>query len=427
MFSQGLSLDQAPPISVPFRFFLTAPIFGVLIGLVFLFFPYELIENRYSHIAIGTVHLFTLGMLSMIIFGAMQQMMPVLAGAVIKKPVLFANVVHLGLTLGTLLFSASFIFEMKFLLHAAVTCLGISFLTFFVISIKLLMQVKYLTSTVNAMRLFAIAGLFTALLGFVIVLGHIQDDIGPYHYAWTNAHIVFGLFGFGVLLVMGVAFQVIPMFYVAKAFPKAVENRLPLFIFALLFVISGLFFLGADIYFIKLIIAFLFIIFSAYGIDSLNNRRRPVFDVTLWFWKLSLYMFIISMLNWLFVPQDSSFLLGILFAFGFLYSLLQGMVYKIIPFLAWFHLNSKGYFTVPTMRDMIKEDLIKIHFFMYVSSLFFFLITPFISEIFIYIGAGLFIVSNVMFLINCIIAARKYSAIAKTDPMDMSAFNTPAS
>ena len=30
---QGLSLDQAPPLSVPLRFFLTAPAFGVLGGL----------------------------------------------------------------------------------------------------------------------------------------------------------------------------------------------------------------------------------------------------------------------------------------------------------------------------------------------------------------------------------------------------------
>lgn len=425
MFSQGLSLDQAPPVSVPFRFFLTAPLFGILIGLVFLFFPFDLIANRYSPVAIGLTHLFTLGILSMIIFGAMQQMMPVLAGAVIKKPVLFANVVHIGLTLGTLLFSASFIFEMKFLLHGALACLGIAFLTFFVIAIKLLLEVKYLTSTVNAMKLFSFAGLITGVLGFIIVVAHMTDDIGTYHYAFVNSHIAFGLIGFAVLLIMGVAFQVIPMFYVAKAFPKMIQDRWPLFVFALLFVISGLFFLGADIYIIKLLIAVLLIVFSAYGIDSLNNRKRPVFDVTLWYWKLSLYMFIISMLNWMFVPQDSAFLLAILFGFGFLYSLLQGMVYKIIPFLAWFHLSSKGYFTIPTMRDMIKEDLIKLHFFIYVASLFFLLITPFLSEIFLYVGGGLFIFSNMLFFMNCLIAVRKYADIAKTDPMDMSAFTTP--
>ena len=419
MFSQGLSLDQAPPISVPFRFFVTAPLFGILIGIAFLLFPFDVVQNRYTDVAIGIVHLFTLGILSMVIFGAMQQMMPVLAGAVIKKPVLFANIVHISLTLGTLLFSASFIYDIGYFLHIAVALLAIAFLTFFIVSIRLLIKVQYLTSTVRAMRLFAYAGLITAFLGIIIATAHIQDDIGGFHYAFVNSHLAFGLLGFAVLLIMGVSFQVIPMFYVAKEFPKMVQNKVPLFIFALLFVLCGFLFLDSSVFVVKLILALLLIMFCAHGLNSLNNRRRPVFDVTLWYWKLSLYMFIISMLNWLFVPQDSYYLLSILFGFGFLYSLLQGMIYKIIPFLAWFHLSSKGYFTIPTIRDMIGEDLIKLHFYIYVASLTFFIITPFLSNIFIYIAAALFVVANGLFLINMVLAIRKYSAIAKTDPMDM--------
>jgi hypothetical protein len=134
-------------------------------------------------------------------------------------------------------------------------------------------------------------------------------------------------------------------------------------------------------------------------------------------------MFIIAMLNWVFIPQDSLFTIAIIFGLGFLYSLLQGMIYKIIPFLAWFHLSSSGHMVIPTMREMINEDLIKIHFFIFVSSLFFFIIAGFLSEVFIYIGALLFIVANILLLINCVIAVNKYNAIAKTNPMD--AFNTP--
>ena len=148
MFNQGLSLDQAPPISVPFRFFLSAPIFGVLISFVLFFAPFSEISNQYSHFAIGLIHLFTLGILSMIIFGAMQQMMPVLAGAIIKKPRLFANIVHTSLVLGTLFLSFSFILELKNLLYFGVIFLAIAFLTFFIMSIKLLFNVKFLTLTV---------------------------------------------------------------------------------------------------------------------------------------------------------------------------------------------------------------------------------------------------------------------------------------
>jgi len=421
MFNQGLSLDQAPPIWVPFRFFLTAPIFGILLGLVFFFYPIESIVDRYSPVAVAIVHLFTLGMLAMIIFGAMQQMMPVLAGAAIKKPLLFGNVVYVTLTLGTLCFSGSFLFSNKILLMVGASCLTISFVTFFATAIYLLFQVKFLTSTVNAMKIFAVAGIVTALLGLYMAGSYISGNIGSEHFNFVNTHAAFGLFGFAVVLIMGVAFQVIPMFYVALDFPKYVQNKIPVFVFGLLMAISMFLFLDLDIYILKVILSILLIIFCAYGLNSLNNRRRPVFDVTLWYWKLSLYMFIISMLNWLFVPQDNMFTISIMFGFGFLYSLLQGMIYKIIPFLSWFHLSSQGHMVIPTLREMIGEDLIKIHFFIYVSSLFFFIIATALSDIFIYLGALLFIVSNFLFLMNCIIAARKYSKIAKTNPMD--AFN----
>jgi hypothetical protein len=422
MFNQGLSLDQAPPISVPFRFFITAPIFGMALGLLFLFFPIDLIVNRYSHVAIGGIHLFTLGILSMIIFGAMQQMMPVLAGAVIKKPQLFAAIVHTSLTLGTILFSASFIFEIKSLLHIGTTLLAVAFLSFFIICARLLFKVQFLTSTINAMRLFVIAGFITVILGIFLAYSHIQSDISLWHYEFLTLHVLFGLFGFAVLLIMGVSFQVIPMFYVTLDFPKFIQNKIPIFVLGLLISFALFTLLKLDTFILKLLFTLFFVLFCIHGLNSLNKRKRPVFDVTLWYWKLSLLFFMLSMLNWMFVPQDSYFLLAVMFGLGFLFSLLQGMVYKIIPFLAWFHLSSKGHMMIPTMKEMIHEDMIKVHFFIYMSSLFFFLIGAVLTPLFIAIGALLFIVSNFFFLINCITGSMKYAKIAKTNPMD--AFTT---
>ena len=421
MFNQGLSLDQAPPISVPFRFFLSAPIFGVLLGLLFLFSSPLEITNQYSPLAIGAVHLFTLGILSMIIFGAMQQMMPVLAGAVIKKPLLFGNIVHSSLVLGTLGFTLSFIFDIKMFLHIGVLFLSISFLVFFTLCIKLLFKVEFLTSTVKAMRLFSISGLITFILGLILAFFHISSSMPDNYYSFVNSHILFALFGFTLLLIMGVSFQVIPMFYVSKDFPKFVQNKLPLIVFSLLFITAFFFFFEINILILKLIFAGMFLSFSYFGLNSLNNRRRPVFDVTLWYWKLSLFMLSFSMVLWLFDIFESNFILAIIFGFGFVYSLLQGMVYKIIPFLAWFHLSSKGYFSLPTIREFIEEKKIKYHFFIHLSSVVFFIIGYFIN-IFLYLGAIAFIISNILFFINCLIGIKKYAKIAKTDPMDMTAF-----
>jgi uncharacterized membrane protein len=73
---------------------------------------------------------------------------------------------------------------------------------------------------------------------------------------------------------------------------------------------------------------------------------------------------------------------------------------------------------IPTMKEMIHEDMIKVHFFIYTASLFFFLIGAVLTPLFIVIGALLFVVSNLFFLINCITGSRKYAKIAQTNPMD---------
>ena len=426
MFNKGLSLDQAPPISVPFRFFLTAPIFAIIIGVLILLNDANLIMNRYSEISIAIVHLFTLGILSMIIVGAMQQMMPVLAGAIIKKPILFANIVHTCLTLGTIFFALYFIYNLNFLLIIATLLLAISFLTFFFVSIKLLIKVEFLTATVISMRIFLILGLITILLGLYLSGAHISQNIGAHHYSFVTIHILFGMFGFSTVLIMGVSFQVIPMFYVARDFPKFVQKKIPFILVFLLFVYSAFELLSIDMSLIKILLLLTIGLFAYFGIDSLNNRRRPIFDVTLLYWKLSLYMLISSLLFWTFSKNDVSYLLAILFGLGFLFSLLQGMVYKIIPFLCWFHLTSKGHFNVPTMRELIIESSIRLQFYIYASSLLFFILAFYLSVIFLYLAAMLFIVSNLLFFMNIVLAIKKYNDITKIDPMDMSSFQMPS-
>jgi hypothetical protein len=221
---------------------------------------------------------------------------------------------------------------------------------------------------------------------------------------------------------MGVSFQVIPMFYVAKNFPKFIENKLPILLVSCLILFSIIELLNLDITIVKLLVVFSVLTFAYYGLDSLNNRKRPIFDVTLLYWKFCFYSLSISMFIWLFL-SNSSYLLAISIGLGFLYSLLQGMIYKIVPFLCWFHLTSKGYFNVPTMRELIVEDRVKIQFFIYISSILFFVLAFYISEIFLYIGAIIFIVSNLLFLLNILLAIKKYKEITKTNPMDISAFN----
>ena len=70
MKSSGLSLDQAPPEDIPFRFFLTAPVFGFLAGSLILFRGVLLFSSSWHFETIVLTHLITLGWVMMIMMGA---------------------------------------------------------------------------------------------------------------------------------------------------------------------------------------------------------------------------------------------------------------------------------------------------------------------------------------------------------------------
>jgi len=97
----NLSLDQAPPISIPFRFFLTTPLFGLLAGALLLIEGESALASRWAPPTLALTHLFTLGVLAMTMCGAMFQMLPVVAGSPVPRVRLVGSLVHLSLTLGT--------------------------------------------------------------------------------------------------------------------------------------------------------------------------------------------------------------------------------------------------------------------------------------------------------------------------------------
>jgi hypothetical protein len=97
-----------------------------------------------------------------------------------------------------------------------------------------------------------------------------------------------------------------------------------------------------------------------------SRRRRKLPDLTLDFWRIGMGSLVACVLVWLAGQlwpgwRDSDpypLLLGMLFIGGFAVSVVSGMLYKIVPFLAWFHLQAQlqaraG--SIPTMKEMIAE------------------------------------------------------------------------
>jgi hypothetical protein len=167
--------------------------------------------------------------------------------------------------------------------------------------------------------------------------------------------------------VVGGAYQVVPMFQITPPYPPRLSRWLAGALFALLLLHAAapLFFQAAT-RFVDAGLAGGILAFALTTLRLQSRRRRKLPDVTLDYWRLGMASLIACVAVWFaaqFWPAwaDSDafpLLLGVLFIGGFAVSVVSGMLYKIVPFLAWFHLQAQlqaraG--SIPTMKEMIAD------------------------------------------------------------------------
>lgn len=103
------SYDQSPPIAVPFRFFLAAPVFGILAGLLVLWRGEEVFLSRWTPAALALTHLLTVGFMLQAMLGALLQILPVLLGVSIARSNGLSRVVFVLTVSGALFLAAAFL------------------------------------------------------------------------------------------------------------------------------------------------------------------------------------------------------------------------------------------------------------------------------------------------------------------------------
>jgi len=422
----GLSTDQAPPISVPLRFFLTAPLLAIFAGLLIFFTDAEVLISRYSHETIAIVHAITIGFLGFIILGALTQMLPVLAGVKIYKVKLVSTISYTFLVLGIISMVIGLYFEINSLNILAAISLVFGFLALLIPMIFAIKQVVDFTPTVRAMGVSLVFALLSILIGAHLLASHAMSNISSSHYILSNIHSVWAVFGFACILIIGVSFQVLPMFYVAPKFKQFCKKRIIWIISSglIFWAITNIYNNSFNIY-PKIWISLFFFAFATTVWIKLNQRRRPINDVTIWYWRSSSVFFTLGIFLWIFnsfYDEDIIVPASIFIAGGFIMSIMIGMLYKIIPFLVWFHLNAKGYMNIPTMNEMTHKNVAKFQYFLFIFSLIGFSIS-YVYPQFLEYSCISFILSMILLEYNVINPVLIYSKIIKTKPdFDMSAF-----
>lgn len=423
---EGLSVDQAPPISAPLRFFLTAPLFGILTGILIFMNNADVLMSRFSPQTIAITHTMVIGFLSFVMFGALVQMLPVLAGVKIAKVQGVTKISHSLIFVGLLMMIFGMLGDIPKMTLVSSVLLGGGFLTLIISMLMAFRSVVHVTASVRAMITSLSFAFIITLIGMHLLSSHGLGKFSSHHLLFANIHSVWAIFGFAGVLIIGVAFQVLPMFYVAPRFKRFCKQKVVWLITAglVLWLVLNIF-LDSYATIAKVWIAMFFWAFSTTVFLKMRSRRRPVSDVTVWYWVSASIFMTLGTFAWViddFLGEKYIVLVSLLIGGGFILSIMQGMLYKIVPFLIWFHLNAKGYMSIPTMNDMINKKFAKTQFILFIVSLVGFILSAFVTPL-LSIFAITFILSMAILEYNIIMAVLVYVKTIKTKPdFDMSAF-----
>ena len=408
--NSGLSMDQAPPIKVVLRFFLTGSFFGIVAG-IFMLFVGSSIEDFSSINAIALTHILTLGVMASFMFGALFQMLPVLCGVHIKMPTLISLRVNYALIFGLIFLISALYTNYETLYILASLSLGFAIFTTAFMMINKLRAINHNNSS-RGMLLSLISLVVVAILGITMLSIRAGADI-ELNYIWLKSmHYNFGLFGWIALLIISVSFQVIEMFYVTPPYPKSYAKLLPIVLLSTIFAnLVASFFMPEILPILQAITVAIVALHSILTLIRLKQKKRALTDATILFWTLgqSVFLLFTAVIFANFFISIPTITLATLFSY-FALSIVFAMSYKIVPFLVWFHLNAQGYFDAPMMHEVTPPSYAKRNLYIFVASFIAFIASIFVPFMW-QIASILLTISFFMLFLNIYNAIHKYQFV----------------
>ncbi len=369
----GLALDQAPPLIVPASFFCLAPLAVGAAGLLLLVLGSAALGSGGRPGSLALAHLGTLGLLGSVMFGAMYQMAPVVAGAPVPG-IRAAHAVHAAWVVGLSALVAGFLTGGPRWFDVASLGLGGAVLGFGVPVAVGLLRTGARGWSVQGMRL-AVAGLgAVATLGIAFASlrgGHPSVVSWPgFDVAtWRWGHLGLGLTVWVGGLLAAVSWQILPMFYLAPAVPK----RAQAVVFGggaiTLLAVGIALVLGAPRVAVQAALlpgaAAVWLVHPALSLPRLRARQRKRRDETVTAWTAAMAcapgVALLAGAAWVGGEPRWGVAAVWLAVWGWAGFALHGMLCRIVPFLVWFHRLSPlvGKVPVPAVRQLMPQDRIR--------------------------------------------------------------------
>lgn len=405
----------SPPFRIVAKYFIAAIISFVVLNLMLTLNYKDISGHHFQPKILSITHIATLGFITMIIFGAMFQLVPVVLEVKLFSTLL-AEIQFWIYSTGVVLLVYKFWnfgSEMKFTLPAIL--LNAAMLIFSLNIIASMIKVKNwnLTGTYLASSIFWL--LTTAVAGLLLSINLDTPFIKISHLQYLKLHAITAFVGWISLVVMGVSFKLIPMFTLSH------DYKLTLAKYSVILINIGL--LGVnwimhypDTAFYNIIFgSMIFAGFVLYLIQIyiiFKKRIRKKLDIGLKFTAVAFIILgITSLLNFSFLffnyenVINLTLVYGIIFLIGFASTLIVGQMYKIVPFLVWYHKYSSkvGIEKVPMLKDMFNESYADYQFYLMMTGLVIAIFAlTFQFQILLLIGFTTLFVSSLIFSFNMI-------------------------
>lgn len=362
----AVSQDFAPPFKLIAPYFIIGAIFFVFSVSLLFGFDVSTIGSL-NNSTLSWVHIFLLGFVMMVIFGAMAQLVPVVL-EVGHAAVDLYYVIYPLLLIGTLLMGYGFVASPALLPYGGIVVL-ISLLIFVLETFLTIKKVKKLNLVMTSVLLantFLFLGLIFGILMALGYAGTIEVNI----MLLLKAHIYLVLGGYVGITIMGMSLILLPMFWLSHSFSwKPVTYALwSMSVGVLLVMLSAITnsFLFEYIGYLFSITALILYFYQIYIIYKTRVRLdNDIYLHSLIFSYGSLAVSLIMGIIYLIFPNENLLLtIGWILFLGYITFIIIGHLYKIVPFLVWYQRFSPliGKQKVPMLADMVPVFSAKFQF-----------------------------------------------------------------
>lgn len=409
---KGLTTENAPSLAVVKPHFIFGALAFLVLAVLIVLADTNLLGAYFGNKILAITHLAVLGWGSMIVFGALYQLIPV-----VFNTSLFSEKLAL---ITFWMFAVSIVFMVYSFWIAAFTTLLIyasvlMFISLLLFIINILLTKK--RGKTNIQSKFIIGAVywlfFTALLGLLIALNFRYNFFAEIHLHYLKIHAHLGLIGWFLLLIIGVSSTLIPMFFVSH---QANEKKLN---YALYLINAGLILLTLDWLFIKsrffiylnwFLITLGIIFYLSFIAESYKKRLKKDLDVGMKYTVIAVLMMVVPLFLSLLIRINFNFefellmrittLYGFSIIFGLVTTIILGQTYKTLPFIIWLDKYQKyiGKYKTPLPRELYSEKIGNFQLYFYLAAIAAFIVGLIANQLIIVkIGSYAFLIVAVLY------------------------------